>query len=163
MYPGTNVPDKIIVHHTAYAPNVYQYPLVNEWHKGRDFPLSTLGSYVGYHYLIEKDGSYTQARAETEGGAHTKGQNFTSIGICLAGDFNNQLPTVNQTITLSRLIHAIRERIPSIPITSIYPHRKFNQTECYGTNLDDNWVVSIAQRTYNDQIGALQLDEVSPN
>ena len=29
---------------------------INEWHKERGFPVSSMGFHVGYQYVIEKDG-----------------------------------------------------------------------------------------------------------
>jgi len=151
LYPGVNVPDKIIVHHTAYASDVPQYPLVNEWHRLRGFPLSTLGSYVGYHYLIEKDGSFTQCRSLTEGGAHTLGQNFTSVGICMAGNFDTQGPTSAQKSTLLALIKSVMIQYPTITGSDIYPHRHFNKTSCYGSGLPDDFV-QLEVKAFNDSI-----------
>ena len=37
-------------------------PGVNEYHRGRDFPQSSLGYFVGYHYLIERDGRVSMPR-----------------------------------------------------------------------------------------------------
>ena len=138
LYPGVNVPNKIIVHHTAYAPRVPQYALVNQWHKDRDFPLSELGSYVGYQYLIEFDGSVTQCRKETEGGAHTIGENWQSVGICLAGDFSQEQPTEQQAQALTKLMEGVIERNNIAP-DQVFPHRHFNDTTCYGTLLSDEW------------------------
>jgi len=137
-YPGVNKPNKIIVHHSAEAGASAQFADVNLWHKDRDFPLSTLGFYVGYQYFIEKDGSVHQARLETEGGSHTVGENFTSIGICLAGNFDFETPTLSQKLALASLIEGIIARWQIVP-GSIYPHRAFKATSCYGLSLEQNW------------------------
>lgn len=159
-YPGTNVPDKIIVHHSAYGGNAFQYPLINEWHKQRGFPLSKLGSYVGYHYVIEKDGSYTQCRDEGEGGAHTVGENFSSIGVCLAGNYNVEDPTPAQEKTLAKILYMMQERHAAILATNIFPHRHFNQTDCYGTRLTDTYAQEVfAQQLITDeQNGTLESE-----
>jgi N-acetylmuramoyl-L-alanine amidase len=44
---------------------------------------------IGYHYVIDRDGSIAQGRAETEAGAHVAGHNTGSIGICLIGGFGS--------------------------------------------------------------------------
>ena len=157
-YPGVNVPDKIIVHHTAYDAATFQYPLVNEWHKQRGFPLSTMGSYVGYHYLIEQDGSMTQCRSESEGGAHARGQNFGSIGICLAGNFVGKAPTSAQVISLTRLMYTIMQRIPTITADCIFPHRHFNNTECYGSTLSDSWAADLVRQIDPTDMQALTIE-----
>ena len=89
-------PKRVIFHHTAAAINGAQFDKVNQWHKAKGFPLSSLSWYVGYHYFIERNGLTRQAREETEIGAHDQGENVDSIGICLAGDFNTERPTEAQ-------------------------------------------------------------------
>ena len=40
---------------------------------------------IGYHYIIDTDGTLESGRAEGETGAHVKGYNTGSIGICMVG------------------------------------------------------------------------------
>jgi N-acetylmuramoyl-L-alanine amidase len=40
---------------------------------------------IGYHYVIKRDGIVEKGRAEEVIGAHARGMNGTSIGICLVG------------------------------------------------------------------------------
>ncbi len=133
-----NVPNKIIVHHTASGGMYPQFKAVNEYHKTRNFEKSTPGFYVGYHYFIEKDGTLMQARYDEDKGQHTTGENLTSIGICLAGNFDYEYPTEEQKKELVELIDVIRERHNIAP-QAIYPHRNFANKSCYGKNLSDDW------------------------
>jgi len=48
--------------------------------KGRAF------SDIGYHWLITKDGKIHKGRPEKQIGAHCRGFNEHSIGVCLTGD-----------------------------------------------------------------------------
>lgn len=41
---------------------------------------------IGYHYVITKDGEVHSGRPIERAGAHAKGFNKSSIGICLTGD-----------------------------------------------------------------------------
>ena len=133
-----NKPDKIIVHHTAVSRTYPQFSEVDRYHKSREFPRSSLGYYIGYHVLIERDGIVRYPRAISDEGAHCKGQNFTSIGIALAGNFDAEHPSAKQVdklgITITRLM-----KLYKIPITRIYPHRRFRPTSCYGKLLSDKW------------------------
>lgn len=63
---------------------------VSRWHQGMNFPRSLTGLYCGYHYVITKAGEVQVGRFEHEVGAHCRGHNATSIGICWMGrnDFN---------------------------------------------------------------------------
>lgn len=133
-----NKPNKIIVHHTADSWGGRQFNKVNDWHRKRNFPKSSLGYFCGYHFFIEKDGTIIKARRISEEGAHTKGQNFTSIGIGLAGNFNKEMPTNKQKEALGNICLSLMKEY-NIDIIRIYPHRKYKQTSCYGTKLDDKW------------------------
>ncbi|MHB1316362.1 MAG: peptidoglycan recognition protein family protein [Minisyncoccota bacterium] len=133
-----NIPTKIIVHHSADSTPTDQLAKINEYHKNRDFPQSSLGYYVGYHFLINHAGVLTQTRKLEDEGAHTKGLNFDSIGICLEGNFSEELPTEAQKETLGKLFLQLCE-LYKFDVTDIYPHRAFGNTSCYGDKLFDNW------------------------
>jgi len=133
-----NIPNKIIVHHTADKTNAPQISKVNQYHKIRTFPQSSLGYFVGYHYFIEKNGDVIQCRKINDEGAHTIGENLSSIGIGLAGNFDIEMPTALQIQSMVRLIDKlIKSTI--ITISTIYPHRHFSPTSCYGILLKDDW------------------------
>lgn len=134
-------PTRIIWHHSADGSTKPQFVKINEYHKTRDFPLSSFNFYVGYHYLIEHDGTIMQARKETEIGAHDTGENLNSIGICLAGNFNIAWPSEAQMASAALLIKQIRGRW-KIPLTRIEPHRWDDDTDCPGLNLADNWLIN---------------------
>lgn len=53
--------------------------VIREWHRERGF------SDIGYAYFITKDGTVHPGRSEEQVGAHVRGHNATSIGICLSG------------------------------------------------------------------------------
>lgn len=137
-----NKPNKIIVHHSAAVDPTPQFDAINQWHKDRDFLLSSLGFYVGYHYVIEKSGELRTAKNENEEGCHTIGQNLQSIGICLAGNFDIEIPTNEQIATLGDMLVSITGRYMLDP-HEIYPHRAFQQKDCYGTRLGDDWARSV--------------------
>lgn len=52
---------------------------IREWHHERGF------SDIGYHYFIDKSGAVYPGRSEDAIGAHVKGHNSGSLGICLSG------------------------------------------------------------------------------
>ena len=52
---------------------------IREWHLERGF------NDIGYHYVITQDGTVHQGRHPEVQGAHTKGYNKDSLGICLTG------------------------------------------------------------------------------
>ncbi len=137
------------MHHTADASSGPQLEKINAYHQKKFNLQSATGSFVGYHYFIEQDGRVYQTRPDTEEGAHTKGQNFSSSGIALAGNFDYNRPTGGQTLALVKIIDKLIKTY-QIPATEIYPHRKFRPTSCYGLQLSDEW----ARQQYRDFLAA---------
>ena len=134
-------PTRIVWHHSADPSKTAQFDKINIGHRNRGFPQSELGTYVGYHWLIEPDGTLRQSHLETEIGAHDTDENLNSIGICLAGDFTNATPTEAQRATAAKLIGDIRKRW-NIPLTRIEPHRWDDNTACPGALLSDNFLIN---------------------
>ena len=72
--------DKIIVHCSATKPSHdIDVKEVDKWHKKRGW------SGIGYHFFIKRGGQIEIGRSLEKQGAHTKGHNKSSIGICYAG------------------------------------------------------------------------------
>ena len=132
-------PKRIIWHHTGDASPGAQFDKINAYHKSRGFPLSSLGYFVGYHYLIERDGTLRQARSLEEMGAHDQAENLNSLGIALAGNFDIERPSEAQTIKATKSLGEIMAA-KSIPITRIEPHRRDDETSCPGRLLGDDWL-----------------------
>ncbi len=84
--------DSLIIH-CADTPNGahWQAEDIDDWHKSRLFKRNINGNvsphlkHIGYHYVIETTGTIRRGRALDETGAHAKGHNTRSIGICLIG------------------------------------------------------------------------------
>lgn len=141
-------PHFLIVHHSFTPKDIPANQAENSFnttHKNRDFPLSSLGWYVGYHYVIYGTGEIRQYRQDKEIGAHTKEQsmNFQSLGICLSGNFDTELPNSLQTEALRQWLMQ-KTALWSIPAANIFPHRKFAPYKsCYGTKLADDWARNL--------------------
>jgi len=143
----------VILHHSGGMGNDYYadtsghtFKNVNDWHKTKwpGFP-SEKGLFIGYNWLIEKDGQVFKGREEYEETAHTKGMNTSSVGICLTGNFSrlpgqaNRLPTDEQIMALKPLLVRLVKDY-SIPLSHIVGHHYFSQTDCPGKNIaDDYW------------------------
>ncbi len=52
---------------------------IDRWHKNRGWRS------IGYHYVIYRDGTVHEGRPLKQIGAHCKGHNYHSIGICYIG------------------------------------------------------------------------------
>lgn len=103
-----NKTERIIVHHSAGSPNTTREQ-IDEQHKKQGFGM------IGYHYVIEKDGTTQIGRPDWAVGAHALGANYDSIGICLPGNFQGTLPTEAQIKSLAALIKQIRNLYGEIP------------------------------------------------
>lgn len=126
-------------HHTFYDVNLWHRTDQNVW-LGY---YSSLGFSIGYHYFIDKTGQVTQGRAHTDEGAHCRGHNTESIGICLAGNFDVTSPTKEQENSLKTLLLDLKKEYP---LASITPHRTFANKSCYGRRLGDTWASDLVTK-----------------
>ena len=144
-----NKPEYLIIHTEAspISTDAPRFDVVNQYHRQRLFDRSSLGFYVGYHYFIEKAGKILQSRADIDEGMHTVGYNLKSLGICLAGNGDMELPTLAQTETLKKLINEKAKQY-NIPKNKILPHRlllNHHEKTCYGQLLKDDWAASLVE------------------
>jgi N-acetylmuramoyl-L-alanine amidase len=131
-----NVPEVVITHH-ALSGDHHTHKDVDKWHTER-WPhfVSRLGYRIGYHYIIERDGTVVQTRHHDEEGAHTLGMNRSSIGVCFIGNFDTGTPAQAQIDAWIDLYNKLRADYPNIPTS---PHRAFQARTCHGTNLSDDY------------------------
>jgi hypothetical protein len=75
--------DYIVIHCAATMPSM-DVPIerVRKWHLQRGW------SDIGYHYYITRDGEIHKGRKLSTIGAHVRGYNKNSIGICYEGGIN---------------------------------------------------------------------------
>lgn len=151
-----NKPQYIILHHTGGTDldpladtSHHTFEIVDEYHRQKWNFKSSLGYYIGYHYFIDKTGKVTQGRRESDEGAHTKGHNLKSIGICLAGNFDVTMPSEAQKQALETLLKRLMI-LYSIPKENVVPHRKFANKTCFGKKLPDNW-------PFNEEYGSVVI------
>lgn len=76
---------------------------------------------IGYHFVIRRDGEVELGRAVDAVGAHVKGHNRESLGICLMGGLNTKgAPadnfTTEQYAALDKLLKELREKYPDAQI-----------------------------------------------
>lgn len=165
--PDLNRPNKIIVHHTggtdaqplADSSNATAQD-IDAWHKLR-WPGFTSRVYknkkgefyhTGYHFVIEKNGTIVQCRDIKEEGAHCFGQNKSSIGICLTGNFDLTRPTQQQLDSFTSLFFQITKEYPEIKSSAVFPHRMYATKTCYGKILNNNF--------FNELLDAQRLSKI---
>lgn len=162
-----SIPRNIFVHHTGGTQDDpradtsnHTFEDVNAWHRkdpnvwlGK---LSSLGYAIGYTYFIDKTGKVTQGRSDIEQAAHTQSYNnnpwdledHSSIGICLAGNFDVTFPTEQQIASLTSLLQK-KVKEYGISTERIFPHRHVAHKSCYGKNLSDTWAADLLKPVVN--------------
>jgi len=125
--------DKIIVHCSATKPSHdIDVKEVDKWHKKRGW------SGIGYHFFIKRGGQIEIGRSLEKQGAHTKGHNKSSIGICYAGGVEEERGedgkyeavdnrTDQQKESILILLIFLRKLFPNAVIHS---HRDFAAKAC---------------------------------
>ena len=92
---------------------------ITEWHRNRGFFT------IGYHFVIRRDGTIENGRMIDEPGAHAKGHNKNSFGICMVGGLDKKgKPENNYTAEQwSALTKLIRELYDHYPVKTIVGHK----------------------------------------
>jgi hypothetical protein len=85
----------------------------------------------GYHFYVRKDGSVYRGRPIEMVGAHCKGQNSYSVGICFEGNFENEKMSSAQLKAGQELVSYIKTFYPNADVKG---HRDFDSTACPGKN-----------------------------
>ena len=108
--------------------------VIDEWHQARSFKRVAFAKAnhnphlhaIGYHYVIDIDGTILSGRSLNETGAHAQGFNRMSIGICLIGGAEREANyTPNQWLSLAALVKQQASRF-KVPLQM--PDRLDNQT-----------------------------------
>ena len=93
---------------------------------------------IGYHWVIDRDGSVAPGRPEAQSGAHTRGQNKDSIGVCLLGGHGAQATdqfsdhfTPEQDAALRHLLADMESRFPGV---RVHGHNEYSAKGCPGFN-----------------------------
>ncbi len=119
--------DKIIIHCSDTVEGVpYTIKDIRKWHLNRGFED------VGYHYVITLDGRVQRGRSLAKFGAHCKGENSHSIGICYIGGRTSSgeykdTRTEQQKEALRKLIADIKQLYPEI---TCHGHNEFANKAC---------------------------------
>jgi hypothetical protein len=90
---------------------------------------------IGYHFIIDANGSVWEGRPLKFQGAHARGDNnIKNIGITLAGDFNDRTPNPAMLKALQTSLDGLRRHF-GIPKHRIFGHQKFVTTDCPGARV----------------------------
>ncbi len=104
--------DTFVIHCSATPPHMdIGLEEIAQWHLERGWRA------CGYHFVIRRDGTLEEGRPVDSVGAHAKGHNLRSVGICLVGGTTDGgFPASNYTRaqwrTLDRLVAGLHFTFP---------------------------------------------------
>lgn len=138
---------KEIILHCSATPEGRDYTVadIDHWHQARGFGLQ--GYHIGYHFVIYRDGSIHTGRPLELPGAHCRGHNANSIGICYIGGLVRQrcpprgdvyLPKDTRTpAQRSALRNLIAELQKQFPAATLHCHHEYANKACPGFTIKD--------------------------
>lgn len=132
--------EKIIIHCSATPEGRdVKTETIKQWHLDMGF------SDIGYHYVIELDGQMKEGRPLEVVGAHVRGQNNNSIGICYVGGCDEQMKPKNtlnkcQEEQLIAVLKWLKEKFPK---ATIHGHNEFSAKACPSFNVQ-KWVKNLS-------------------
>lgn len=123
--------NEVILHCTAtLASQVVTMEQIRRWHVAENGWAD-----VGYHYVIDQQGNVMRGRKVSQQGAHCKGHNQTSIGICYIGGLDDDTATPADTRTpaqkkaMVELVKSIMWEFGLRP-EHIHCHNEFSNRAC---------------------------------
>lgn len=108
---------------------------IKEWHTSAPRNWSD----IGYHYVIRLDGALEYGRSLEISGAHAKGYNSNSVGICLIGGVDSDMNPKNtmnpaQEQTLVALLVELDFKFPGLEIKG---HNELSSKACPSFDVQD--------------------------
>ena len=118
-----------IIVHCAATPDGKNFKAadIDRWHRERKMKC------IGYHYVVDLDGTVEPGRPESEIGAHCLGHNQYSIGVCYVGGLAADGKTPKDTRTAAQkeaLLALLKKLRAKYPNASIHGHRDFAAKAC---------------------------------
>ena len=139
-------PTGIVIHHTATPPEMHGKPVdvatIDAMHARRGFAIRNIDGrvyHIGYHFLIQQDGTVLRGRPEELPGAHAKGHP-DMLGIALVGNFQRSsnrgrcgplAPPRAQLLAAEKLTRELMRKY-RLPASGVYLNRDLRRTACPG-------------------------------
>ena len=120
--------NEIIVHCTATPEGKdFKAADIDKWHKQKGWDG------IGYHHVVDLDGTVEPGRPESKVGAHCYGHNQNSIGVVYIGGVPSDGKTPKDTRTPQQkaaLVKLLTELKHKYPGATIHGHRDFAAKAC---------------------------------
>lgn len=118
--------DRIVLHCSATEEgHPFGAADIRRWHKARGWKD------IGYHYVILLDGTVEYGRPVDQVGAHVKGHNSTTVGVCYIGGLRHGKPadtmTPEQEVAFLELVYSLRK---SLGYLTVHGHNEYSAKAC---------------------------------
>lgn len=128
--------NKLIVHHSATTSG--SAAAFARYH------VNSLGwPGIGYHFVIDKDGTINQTNGLDDVSYHVSGQNTASVGVCCVGHYDQQDPPRAQLDSLVLLLKYLKGTLPGVTIKG---HRDYSSKTCPGNLFPLSSVIAAVNR-----------------
>lgn len=87
---------------------------------------------IGYHYVVDLDGTIEPGRPVEKAGAHCTGHNADSIGVCYVGGCDKKMQPKDTRTDAQKasLLLLLKYLVAKYPGVTIYGHRDFANKSC---------------------------------
>lgn len=136
-YKNRTETNRIILHDSHTTPEIVKGDQVERWAgvaREGGLHMGLLG--IGYHFIIERDGTKVIGREVNLIGTHTPTHNLDSIGICLVGGREDGAPNIGvdnftgkQRLTLFKIIERLEETYGELQIVSHSEVQKYRNRQ----------------------------------
>lgn len=99
---------------------------IRRWHKAQGW------NDIGYHYVVDLDGTIEPGRPIEKAGAHCTGHNADSIGVCYIGGCDKKMQPKDTRTDAQKasLLLLLKYLVVKYPGVTIYGHRDFANKSC---------------------------------
>lgn len=143
---------EIILHCSATSEGLdFGVSDIRAWHKAQGWKD------VGYHYVVRLDGTVQEGRPLEQAGAHCKGHNDRSIGICYIGGLaaDGRTPKDTRTTAQRAAIRALVTRLRrQFPAATVHGHNEFAAKACPCFNVREEYGMGGTQQACGTQQAA---------
>lgn len=133
--------ERIILHHAESSSCTVED--IDNWHKKNGWAC------IGYHFFVKKDGTIYRGRQENSVGAHARGANSNSIGICFEGRYETEQMPNAQIEAGKELVAYLKNKYG---ISKVQKHSDVCSTSCPGKNFRFDEIANSTVKNVNTSV-----------
>jgi N-acetyl-anhydromuramyl-L-alanine amidase AmpD len=115
----------LVMHHSGVAPETTAWDLADVYVNNFDWPG------LGFHYFVTAEGVIQQTNALTTVSWHAKAGDAAGVGICLAGNFDDAVPSPTQIRATAHLCAYLLQEF-GLGNGALKSHKDYADTDCPG-------------------------------